>query len=504
MRLETLLPWMEVVDTQGELPETVGGIAYDSRQVKEDDLFFALPGTLVDGRRFIKDAKSFGATVAVVEEFTEDDIPQIKVKNPRRALALSSSAIFHHPSKELFVIGITATNGKTSTAFLLESMFKKAGKSVGMIGTVKISYKDRIIPSILTTPESYDLQKVMKEMVESGVEVVIMEVSSSAQEMHRIDGTDFDVISFHNLSEEHIDQHGSFEAYVEAKSRIIREADSDTMVFLSVDDKNIGNLVSETRAEFRTLSFTGKNADVCLEGLRVKDGGGEIQLHFSEKFSSMSGNENITLPLASPGYATAMNATTAVAIALSSGVSLTSIAEALEEFRGVERRFQLIYDGAFRVLDDHFANPKNIDATMSSLHDLEYENLIIYYAIRGNRGVNLNREVAQQFSRWIKSLQPAFVIATKSAEDVGRKDEVSPEEESVFLEVMKSHGIAISVAETLQEGMEQVVARLGEGDLLLLAGCQGMDHGAQALLRCLKSHGAMCEDLERIVAERIC
>lgn len=504
MKLEVLLPWMEIVESRGKLPEVIEGISYDSRQVKQGDLFFALPGTLVDGRTFIKDAKAAGATVAVVEEFTEDDIPQVKVKNARLALALSSAAFFNHPSKELFVIGITATNGKTSTAFLLESIFKKAGKSVGMIGTVKISYAETLIPSVLTTPESYDLQKIMADMVKSGVEVVIMEVSSSAQEMHRIDGTDFQVVSFHNLSEEHIDQHGSFEAYVEAKSRIIREATPRTKVFLSVDDEEIKKLSSETRGEVTTLSFTGKPADVSLEELLVSDGRGEIRLRCSKKKSELTGKGSLSLPLASPGYATAMNATTAAAIALTSGVSLSSIEEALEDFRGVERRFQLIHDGDFRILDDHFANPKNIDATMASLQELEVENLYIYYAIRGNRGVNLNRDVARQFSHWIKILKPALVVATKSVEDVGRKDEVSAEEEAVFTEEMRSQGLDVSVFETLREGMEQVVPRLRKGDVLLLAGCQGMDHGAQALLRCLKSQGTMCEDLERIVAERIC
>ena len=483
MILKKLLDGIEIVDRKGEIDESrdIPHIANDSREIGQGDIFVAMKGVLVDGHDFIQKAKDNGAVLAVVDHFTDDDIPQIVVENPRKALADLACTFYNHPSKELKVFGVTATNGKTSTAYMIRDIFKAAGYEVGVVGTVEVQYKDVSIPSILTTPESIHLQKHLRNMVDAGIEVVVMEVSSSAQELYRSRGIDYDIVSFNNISEEHLEQHGTFENYFHFKSRLIRHADEKTAVILNIDAPLIEGLMDKTKGDVLTAGIE-KDASIGIEDIDLSTGFAKFNYVVKETHHSSRWNlEPLVLPieLEVAGYHSVLNAMIAITYGLLEGVDGPTIQKALRNFSGVERRFELIYNKDYMILDDHFANEKNIAVTLETLCQMDYNNLHVLYAVRGGRGAALNRDNALEMVKWMDKLPLKTFYATRSEEVVSSKDVVTDSELAAFSEVMKDAGYDVPVVDDLKSAIAKVWDKVGEHDVFLLAGCQGMDHGAK-------------------------
>ena len=483
MILKKLLDGIEILDRKGEIDENrdIPHIANDSREIDQGDVFVAMKGVLVDGHDYIQKAKDNGAVLAVVDHLTDDDIPQIVVENPRKALADLACIFYNHPSKELKVFGVTATNGKTSTAYMIRDIFKAAGYEVGVVGTVEVQYKDVSIPSILTTPESIHLQKHLRDMVDAGIEIVVMEVSSSAQELYRSRGIDYDIVSFNNISEEHLEQHGTFENYFHFKSRLIRHADEKTAVILNIDAPLIEGLIDKTKGDVLTAGIE-KDASIGIEDIDLSTGFAKFNYVVKKAHHSSRWNlEPVVLPieLEVAGYHSVLNAMIAITYGLLEGVDGATIQKALRNFSGVERRFELIYNKDYMILDDHFANEKNIAVTLETLCQMDYKNLHVLYAVRGGRGAALNRDNALEMVKWMDKLPLKTFYATRSEEVVSSKDVVTDSELAAFSEVMKDAGYDVPIVDDLKSAIAKVWDKVGEHDVFLLAGCQGMDHGAK-------------------------
>jgi len=221
--LTTLLEALPLKTLEGRLPDTVTGIAYDSRAVEAGHLFVAVPGTRQDGRRFAGEAVARGAVAVVVEAGGPVEplaAPRILVPRAREALARLADAYHGHPSRSLTVVGITGTNGKTTTSYLVEALLRSRGRPAGVVGTIAYRVGDETLPAGQTTPEAVELQALLARMVERGVGGVAMEVSSHALALERVDGVEFDVAVFTNLTQDHLDFHGTLEAYRQAKARL--------------------------------------------------------------------------------------------------------------------------------------------------------------------------------------------------------------------------------------------------------------------------------------------
>ena len=223
VKLAELLNVIEVKDVYKDKDLTISGISYHSQRTTDENLFVCIKGYKTDGHKYLPQAVQNGAVAAIVEEIQENvNIPQYVVENSRIALARLGSAFYNNPSNKMNMIGITATNGKTTTSFMTNAILENEGLKTGLVGTVVIKIDDESIPSDLTTPESSDLQYYLSRMVDKHVSHVTMEVSSSALELYRVEGVDYDIVTLNNISREHIDSHGSFERYFEAKSSLIR------------------------------------------------------------------------------------------------------------------------------------------------------------------------------------------------------------------------------------------------------------------------------------------
>lgn len=511
MKWRLLQDSIDILDSRGEIdPDLdISNVIHNSLYVKENGLFVAIEGTITDGHKYIGSAKEKGARVAIVEKFVDEDIFQVKVENSRIALACLANCFYGYPSKKMKIIGITATNGKTTTSFMLERVLLDAGYKVGVIGTVEIKYGDKVIPSELTTPESVDLQKYLSDMYAAGVEIVIMEVSSSAQELFRNYGVDYDIVTFNNISEEHIEQHGSFEAYFSAKSKLIREAEEETAVILNIDYPEIRDLVNKTKGQVFTISSgSDLQADVFVEDLDLSTGKGRFlcTTKGKEKKDWKLLEDQFSVKLNVSGYSSVLNSLVVIAIGKILNISNDSLQKSLESFTGVERRFELIYDHDFKILDDHFANSKNIEVTMSTLEKMDYKNLHIVYAIRGNRGVELNYKNALDLIGWAKKLNVSNLLVTKSLDTTSKKDLVLEEEEKSCQRAFNENNIEYNLRENLEETINEIMPKLEEGDVLLLAGCQGMDKGARFVWDYLLQNGPSkySSEIREKIEKRVC
>lgn len=510
MELNQLIKNINIVESKNLTKNVeIKGIANHTDNVKSDYLYVAIKGFLTDGHRYIDKAIDNGSVALIVEDFKEGiEIPQIKVENSRIALSALSAEFYGHPSKAMRMIGVTATNGKTTTTYMLNKIFEVGKYKNGLIGSVMNKIGDEIIPAVLTTPESVDLQGYLYEMKGKGVDKVAMEVSSSALELYRANDVDFDIVSFNNFSREHIDQHGTFEKYWAVKSSLIINAKETSYAVLNLDDQYSRSLVDKTRAKVVSYSLSKEEGNLYCKDLELLKGRARFTVAINKPFESISGSlikDDFEVVLGIPGYHSVANAMAAITIALIDDIPVDVISQGLKDFSGVERRFQYIYEDDYIIIDDHFANRGNINVTLETLKYMDYKNFHLVYAIRGNRGVTVNRENAETVAAWKDRLGIDRIIATRSIGDVGKKDTVTKEEEAVFLEVMEEANIRVDLFDTIEEAINLALSKAGKGDIVMLAGCQGMDHGARIALNILKKTKPELSDeyISKILHNRI-
>lgn len=484
--LKELQKSIAIIDTLNPMDQLISGISYHSQKCEEGHVFVCITGYQTDGHKYLLNAVQNGATAAIVERFQEGvDIPQFLVSNSRIALAQLAAAYYDYPAQKMKMIGITATNGKTTTSYMANAILENHGLKTGLIGTVVIKIDDHSIPSELTTPESLDLQRYLKQMVDRDVSHVCMEVSSAALETHRTETVDYDIVTFNNLSLEHMDSHGTFERYFEVKSSLIRNASEHSSAILNLDCPYSASLANDTKAQVITFGIKSKEGHVHCRNLDLSTGRAKFTCEVMKPFL-VDGIQfepcEFEVELSVPGLHSVYNSMVAIITALLCGVPIATIQETLRTFPGVERRFEIIYEDEFIIIDDHFANPGNINVTLETVKFMKYEKLHLVYAIRGNRGPTVNHENAIAIAEWMARLELNDIIATRSISHVTAKDKVTDAEVQAFMQVMNEANINVTLYDELPDAISSALAQAEQGDLILLAGCQGMDNGGRIAL----------------------
>ncbi|GEK88692.1 UDP-N-acetylmuramoylalanyl-D-glutamate--2,6-diaminopimelate ligase [Alkalibacterium putridalgicola] len=487
MQLSELLTAINVLESKNEKNSEISTIAYHSSKVQGDSLFVCIRGYKTDGHQYAEDAVNRGAVALIVEEFLpEIAVPQYRVEDSRKALAALGDQYYGHPSKDMTLVGITATNGKTSTSFMTNAILEANNWKTGLIGTVMVKYGDTLVPSILTTPESLDLHGYFDRMRKENISHVTMEVSSSALELSRVGSVSFDIVALNNISREHIDLHGSFEEYFNAKASLVREARSDQFAVLNLDDAHSASLTTETAASVVTYGIEDTSGFLQCRDIDLSTGRGNFTVEINKPFKTINGDTvektAFDIHLSVAGYHSVYNAMAAITIGLISGVDIQTIQSGIESFKGVERRFQFIYEKDFKIVDDHFANAGNIEVTLETLMKMDYKKLHIVYAIRGSRGVTTNRENAETLAKWAPKLGLEKVIVSLSESHVIDKDDVLPEELEAFKEEMDKVGVEIELHKEMPDALESSLDQVEAGDVVLIGGAQGMDFGAKYIL----------------------
>ncbi|HHU91921.1 MAG TPA: UDP-N-acetylmuramoyl-L-alanyl-D-glutamate--2,6-diaminopimelate ligase [Halanaerobiaceae bacterium] len=485
---------MEEVVCQEKLP-LIKGVTCDSREVKPGYAFVAINGFQTDGNRFINEAIEKGARIIFTEKISQNigvqdpEIPIIQVDNAREYLAYLAAQYYNHPSKKLDLIGITGTNGKTTSTHLLYHLFnysrpKKEKKVAGLIGTVNVDTGKRIIPGNLTTPDPVTLQAYLREMLNEGCKYVCMEVSSHGIKLKRIAETEFAVKVGTNLSADHFDLHPDFEDYVQVKREFLEEK-GDSLVLLNQDNKYIRSFgkIAEKQINF---SIRETN-DVCAKNIKSWQRGHS----FIYQLNRYLINENkdfiikpceIPIKTNLPGEHNIYNSLIAITIALYYNIPPETIQDFFQNFQGVWRRLEYIYDKDFTIIDDCAHNPGSYAAVFNSVLKMNYNKLIIVNSLRGNRGTLINKKNAETLCKYLPRLKKTYLLNTNCADVAKKIDLVSKEEEKVFRETLKKHNIEASHYQRLRPALEKALELVGENDIILLLGPHAMDIAGKMIL----------------------
>ncbi|OPZ72550.1 MAG: UDP-N-acetylmuramoyl-L-alanyl-D-glutamate--2,6-diaminopimelate ligase [Firmicutes bacterium ADurb.Bin456] len=384
MIFRELLGSVEVLATGGDQNVAVTGIAYDSRQVQPGFLFVAVKGFVSDGHEYIQDSLARGAAAVVVErgEGLLSGVSWAMVPDSRLALALLSARFFGYPSTKLKMIGVTGTNGKTTTTNLIASILKGAGWKVGLIGTIQNKIGDRVLPVRNTTPESTDLQALLYEMAAEGIDACIMEVSSHALALRRVDGCEFDVVVFTNLTQDHLDFHRDMEEYLAAKKRLFgglscSRVKTPEYSVLNADDPSAPGLAGSFRGKVITYGIKGP-ADVGAHDIQVTAGGSAFTA------SGEWGCHRLSLKMT--GFFNVYNALAAYTTASVLGVPAAAIKSALEAAPGVPGRFELVERGQdFAVIVDYAHTPDGLENILKTARKIARGRLITVFGCGGDR-----------------------------------------------------------------------------------------------------------------------
>ncbi len=385
MQLKTLVAAIPIRQVVGTLDRTVESIAYDSRRVQRNGLFVALRGEKADGHEFIGSAIDKGASVIVTER--EERHPRVTcllVENTRIALADLSANFYGHPARKLKLAAVTGTNGKTTTTFLIKHICEKAGLRCGLIGTVRYEIGERILPAIRTTPESLDLQELLAQIVNAGCRAAAMEVSSHALAQDRARGLEWDVAVFTNLTQDHLDFHGTMESYFDSKAKLFAQLGSQQkkpkpVAIVNIDDRYGEQLLDRIGKRVAVVTYgMSVRADFRASNYRVEFNGTSYQLDAHRK------SYLVRVPLI--GRFNVANSVAALAAANALGISLREAVLSLGKSPQVPGRLELVpAKRQFQVFVDYAHTPDALRNVLKTLRELEPHRLIVVFGCGGNR-----------------------------------------------------------------------------------------------------------------------
>src|SRR5699024_5913774 len=367
MRLNDLLKALSFCECDEDALNGIDitNVANDSRDVKTGSLFVCIKGYTVDGHDYAEEAVAKGAVAIVADRHLEINVPVITVRDTSRAMAMLANAYYGHPTKHMPLLGVTGTNGKTTVSYLLEAIFQAFGKKTGIIGTIQLKIGEDSYPVANTTPDTLFLQKTFRQMLDAEVKTAIMEVSSHGLDIGRVSGCDFDVAIFTNLSQDHLDDHGTMEEYIRAKSMLFAQmgnvfGDKKKYAVLNVDDENISLLERSTPQHVLTYGYENE-AHVMARDVELRADGtsftmvtpvGETRIN-----SKMIGMFNVYNMLASG------------AAAITQNVPLKTIKNALENVSGVAGRFEPVVTSntAFTSVVDFAHTPDSLENVLQTI-----------------------------------------------------------------------------------------------------------------------------------------
>lgn len=454
MKLIELLKNIKVLDSWHIDELEIKKIKYDSRQIEKGDLFVAVKGFATDGHKYIKNALRKGARAVVIEDvnYCSKEYPWVLVNNSRETLADLANNYFDHPSQKFTLIGVTGTNGKTTTTNLIAKILEQQGEKVGLIGTIHNRIGEEILFVERTTPESLDLQCLFAKMVEAQVTHVIMEVSSHALDLDRVRGCVFDIVVFTNLTQDHLDYHKNMENYFQAKAKLFSKADNqEKIAIINSDDswgKKLLNICDCKKISYgleEPCDLQGKDLHITPRGVSYLLDSNLVQLNLTGKFN-------------------AYNSLATLAVAKAIGIPIQQAVKSLSSVEGIAGRFQVVNPSdEFTVIVDYAHTPDSLVNILITAREITQGKIITVFGCGGDRDRTkrpLMGKVAAQYSDFcfITSDNPRTEDPLKIIEDIlpGVKEVTG--EEKFIVEVKRKDAIkkALTIAE--------------KGDMVIIAG----------------------------------
>ena len=376
MKLREIIQNIRVLSMAADPETEITGISYDSRRTRPGDLFVAVRGFEVDGHRFIPKAVANGAAVVLCETPPTDDTPYVQTDDCRLGLALCSRDFFGNPAGEMKMVGITGTSGKTSSSYLLKHLLEREKDAkVGLIGTNGNWIGDEFLHTEHTTPESYELHSLFRQMADAGCTHVVMEVSSHSLSLERVAGITFDVGLFTNLTQDHLDFHGSMEEYAAAKRKLFGQC---RVGCFNLDDPWAPYMMEGAACRCLGYSAQSNDADLVAKDVRLSADG--------VRFAAVTGEGLCLTRLGIPGMFSVHNALGVLTAGIALGISLEDCCRAMDTAKGVKGRVEVVPTGRdFSVLIDYAHTPDALENVLVTLRDVTRGRLIVLFGCGGDR-----------------------------------------------------------------------------------------------------------------------
>lgn len=461
MELTDLLNNTKVIQVVGEISrERITGIHYDSRKVTKNSIFVATRGFKTDGHKFIFDAINKGAVAIVLEDdksFSDDAITRqnaakILVKDSRQALAELSNVFFGEPSKKIKLIGVTGTNGKTTTTYFIKSIFETAGYKTGLVGTITNIIGDKEITSSLTTPESNDLNMLFNEMYSQGCKYAVMEVSSHSLVLKRVHKLFFSEGVFMNLTQDHLDFHSNFENYFSAKKILFDSLDSSASAIYNIDDPSGNRIIADSKAKIFSYG-SSEDSDFKLMNVRFDLNGTNFTVRYKDQ------EFKVTTTLI--GDFNAYNACAAFSSAMLLGIDSEAVLQGIKNTKPVPGRFEVIGPGNKKVIVDYSHTPDSLEKVLLAIRKIVKNDKPVY-AVFGCGG-NRDRTKRPMMGKIASEIADKVIITS---------DNPRFEEPMTIIEEIKS-GISkknFKVIENREEAIKGVIHSSEDDAVILVAG----------------------------------
>ncbi len=452
MKLKDLLDGIDILDMGADPEMEISGVCYDSRNAKPGEIFVAVKGYESDGHKYIASAMEKGAVCALCEDKTEVVIPAVRTSDTRKALSVISANFFGRPADEMKIIGITGTNGKTTTTTLIKTILEDVkGAKVGLIGTNQNMIGDKVIPAERTTPESYELQKLLRQMADEGCEYVVMEVSSHALYLDRVYGITFEEGIFTNLTEDHLDFHVTMEEYGKAKAILFGQCRKG---IVNIDDAYAKMMIDAATCPLYTYSVEKDEADLVAKNIILK--ANEVS------FCALSIGVLEKIKLAIPGMFSVYNAMAAMSAAINLGITIPEAAEALERCNGVMGRAEVVPTGRdFTVIIDYAHTPDALENILKTVRGFAEGRVVILFGCGGDRDRAKRPIMGEIAARYAD-----FAVVTSD----NPRTEVPGDIIADILEGMEDTKTPYIVVENRKEAIGWSIENAQEKDVIVLAG----------------------------------
>jgi UDP-N-acetylmuramoyl-L-alanyl-D-glutamate--2,6-diaminopimelate ligase len=459
VQLDALIGALAPSEVAGGRQVEIADLAYDTRAVSAGALFFCVPGERVDGHDLAWEAIERGAVAVVVERILDVDVAQLLVPSTRESMAVAADVFFGEPTKELELAGVTGTNGKTTTAFLLRAILEAAGRKPGLVGTVEWQVGGERRPAPFTTPEAIDLQRLFREMLDAGNRSAVVEASSHGAALRRLDRVRLDALVFTNLSQDHLDLHGSMEEYFDAKRRLFTGPAPPPAAVNVGDDwgrRLAADLEDLHRAPLVTFALDGV-AEVRPENLEIRAGGSRFRAAGVDVETRLRGRFNVE------------NVLGAVAAGLLLDLDEAAIAEGIASVSGVPGRFEPIEEGQpFSVLVDYAHTPDSLANVLSAARDLVSGRVIVVFGAGGDR----DRGKRPLMGKVAADLADVTIVTSDNPR--------SEEPLAIIQDVLQGTGLEVEIDPDRRSAIARAVSIADEGDVVVIAGKgheQGQDVG---------------------------
>lgn len=447
MKLSEILKGIDVLNSYEETE--ILDVTQDSRLVKNGSLFVCVKGNTFDGHSVANEMLEKGASAII----TQKDLGlknQVVVSDTRKIFSSVCSNFFGNPAEKLKLIGLTGTNGKTTTTFLIKQILEQTGKKVGLIGTVQNMIGSEIFPAKYTTPDPYELQGLFRKMVDAGCEYCVMEVSSQALAQGRVNGLHFLIGAFTNLTQDHLDYHKTWENYFASKRILFENCD---IAVTNADDENGLKIVDNLPCKVLTYAVNSDNADYCAKNVRFKADGVEYEL-----VADFIGR--VSCPI--PGRFSVYNSLCAASIALAIGIDYKNVLSAISKSNGVKGRIEVVpTDTDYTVIIDYAHSPDGLENIITSLREIAKNRVVTVFGCGGDR----DRTKRPKMGKIAAELSDFCVVTS----DNPRSENPSAIIEDI-LEGMKNISTPYTVVESRKDAIRWAMENAQPDDIILLAG----------------------------------